>query len=61
MSIFREQYRVVAVESDRIVVRGTLTGKVLTIINSPESPLAKEDYPPGTLIALTDPSTDRLN
>jgi hypothetical protein len=61
MSIFGEQYRVDAVESDRIVVRGTLSGKMLTIINPPEIPLKQEDYPPGTLIALTDPSTAPLN
>jgi hypothetical protein len=61
MTIFGEQYRVVAVESDRIVVRGTLSGKMLTIINPPESPLTQEDYPPGTLIALTDPSSAPLN
>ena len=61
-SIFEEQYRVVAVESDRLLVRGILSGEVLTIIN-PESeiPLTTEEYPPGRLISLTDPSTDPLN
>jgi hypothetical protein len=39
MSIFDEQYRVVAVESDRLLVRGILSGDVLTIINTePETP-----------------------
>jgi hypothetical protein len=33
MSIFDEQYRVVDVESDRVLVRGILSGEVLTIIN----------------------------
>jgi hypothetical protein len=62
MSIFDEQYRVVAVESDRLVVRGVLRGDVLTIINAePETPLTQEDYPLGRLIALTDPSTRPLN
>ena len=61
-SIFAEQYRVVAVESDRLLVRGILSGEALTIIN-PElaAPLRQEDYPPGTLVALTDPSTAPLN
>ena len=62
ISIFEEQYRVVAVESDRLLVRGIFSGEVLTIINSePETPLTQADYPPGTLIALTDPSTAPLN
>ncbi len=61
-SIFDQQYRVVAVESDRLVVRGILSGEVLTIINpEPETPISREDYPPGKLIALTDPSTVPLN
>ena len=61
-SIFEEQYRVVAVESDRLLVRGVLSGEVLTIVNpEPEIPLTREDYPPGKLIALTDPSTAPLN
>jgi hypothetical protein len=62
MSIFDEQYRVVAVESDRLLVRGVVSGKVLTIVNpEPEIPIKQEDYPPGKLIALTDPSTLPLN
>ena len=61
-SIFEERYRVVAVGSDRLVVRGVLSGEMLTIINpEPETPLTQEDYPPGKLIALTDPSTAPLN
>jgi hypothetical protein len=61
-SIFEEQYRVVAVESDRLLVREILSGEVLTIINpEPETPLTQEDYPPGKLIALTDPSTAPLD
>ena len=62
MSIFDEQYRVVAIESDRLLIRGILSGKVLTIVNpEPEAPLSREDYPLGKLIALTDPSTAPLN
>jgi len=62
ISIFEEQYRVVAIQNDRLLVRGILSGEVLTIINSePETPLTPQDYPPGKLIALTDPSTEPLN
>jgi hypothetical protein len=32
MSIFDERYRVVAVEGDHLLVRGVLSGEVLTII-----------------------------
>ena len=61
-SIFDEQYRVVAIESDRLVVQGILSGEVLTIINpEPASPLSQKDFPPGKLIALSDPSTVPLN
>ncbi len=58
MSIFDEKYRVVGVENDRLLVRGVHSGEVLTIVN-PElaTPLSKEEYPVGKLIALTDPST----
>jgi hypothetical protein len=60
--IFDQQYRVVAVQSDRLLIRGILSGEVLTIINTePEAPLTQENYPPGKLIALTDPSTAPLN
>jgi len=61
-SIFDEQYRVLAVEADRLLLRGVLSGEVLAIINpEPEAPLNQEDFPPGKLIALTDPSTVPLN
>ena len=61
-SIFDEQYRVVAIESDRLVVRGVHSGEVLTIVNpEPQSPLSQADFPPGKLIALSDPSTSPLN
>jgi len=62
MSIFDEKYRVVAVETDRLHVRGIVSGKELTIMNpEPEIPINQEDYPPGKLIALSDPSTFLLN
>jgi hypothetical protein len=57
-AIFEQQYRVVAVATDRLQVRGILTGEVLTILNpEPDCPLREEDFPPGKLITLTDPST----
>ena len=62
LSVFDEQYRVVAIESDRLLIRGILSGKVLTIVNpEPDTPLSQEDYPLGKLIALTDPSIEPLN
>ena len=62
LSIFDEQYRVVAIEGDRLVIRGILSGGVLTIVNpEPETPLTDEDFPIGKLIALTDPSAAPLN
>ena len=61
-SVFDQQYRVVAVEGDRLLVRGVISGEVLTIVNpEPEIPITAADYPPGRLIALTDPSTLPLN
>jgi hypothetical protein len=61
-SVFDQQYRVVAVQSDRLLVRGILSGEVLTIINDdPDTPLTQEDYPLGKLIVLTDPSIATLN
>lgn len=57
-SIFDEQYRVVAIQGDRLVIKGISSGAVLTIINpEPATPLTPEDYPRGKLIALSDPST----
>ena len=57
-AIFGEKYRVVAVESQSLTIRGVLSGDVLTIINPDlETPLTAAEYPPGKLIALTDPST----
>jgi hypothetical protein len=60
MSIFKEQYRVVAVESDRLLIRGTLSGDILTILTDPDT-LTHEEYPLGKLIALTDPSMSALD
>jgi hypothetical protein len=62
LSIFDEQYRVVAIEGDRLVIRGILSGEILTIVNpEPETPLTREEYPAGKLIALTDPADTPQN
>lgn len=62
MAIFEENYRVIAVDAQHLVVRGVVTGEVLTIVNPhPELPISQDDYPPGQLIALTDPATSRPN
>ena len=58
--IFDEQYRVVSVESESLTVQGVRSGKVLTIVN-PAVPLSAEEYPPGKLISLTDPSGSESN
>jgi len=60
--IFDEEYRVVAVESQSLTVKGVRSGKVLTIVNhNPEIPLTPEEYPQGKLIKLSDPSTSQAN
>ena len=62
MSVFDEKYRVVAIQGDQLVIRGVNSGNVLTIVNpEPATPLTTEEYPPGKLIALSDPSTAPLN
>jgi hypothetical protein len=62
MSIFDEKYRVVGIESDRLMVRGVHSGEVLTIINpEPSTPLSQSEYPVGKLIALSDPSATLQN
>ena len=61
-TIFDEKYRVVAVEDQSLTIRGTLSGEILTIINpDPDTPLTAVDYPPGKLIALSDPSAAPKN
>jgi len=61
MEIFDEQYRVVAVDSQHLVIRGVRTGEVLVINADPEVPLEQADYPLGKLISLSDPSTAAAN
>jgi hypothetical protein len=62
MAIFDETYRVIAVESQSLIVQGNETGEVLTIVNNdPAIPIREEDYPVGQLIALSDPSQEWEN
>jgi hypothetical protein len=57
-----EKYRVVAVEAERLTIKGLITGTVLTIVNSdPAMPLSAEQYPLGKLVALSDPSASAPN
>lgn len=61
-ALFEENYRVLAVESQRLTIRGVRSGEVLTIVNpDPETPLSPSEYPPGKLIALRDPGEEPLN
>jgi hypothetical protein len=61
-AIFEEKYRVVAVDGQRLTIRGVRSGKVLTIVNpDPNTPLTAAEYPPGKLIALSDPSRSPAN
>ena len=54
--IFDEEYRVLAVESQTLTIQGVRSGQVLTIVTqNPDSPLSPAEYPPGQLIALSDP------
>lgn len=52
--IFEEMYRVIAVENESMTIQGVRSGKLLTIVN-PSGPLNEAEYPPGRLIALSDP------
>jgi hypothetical protein len=60
--IFDEEYRVVAVEGQSLTIQGVRSGQVLTIVTqSSETPLTPAEYPPGQLIALSDPSRRPVN
>jgi hypothetical protein len=61
MTIFHEEYKVIAVESQRLVVRGVLSGKVLVIKTVPEFPLTEEGFRVGQLIVLSDPAAGAPN
>jgi hypothetical protein len=56
MAIFDETYRIVAVDSQSLTIKGNVSGEVLTIVNTtPESPLTQEGLSVGQLIELKDP------
>jgi hypothetical protein len=60
--IFDEEYRVVSVENQSLTIQGVRSGQVLTIVaQNPEIPLTAADYPPGQLIALSDPWSGRVH
>lgn len=59
MTIFDEEYRVVAVESQSLVIRGVVSGNVLVIKTGPEFP--REAFPVGQLITLSDSATGAPN
>ena len=61
MTLFDETYRVVAVDSQSLVICGVLTGEVLVINTVPEFPITEAAFPTGRLIALSDPSTEAQN
>jgi hypothetical protein len=58
MSVFDERYRVVIIEGHHLLIRGTLTGDVLTIIN-PEPGTAHHPRrrPAGEIDCFDRPST----
>jgi hypothetical protein len=61
-TLFNESYRVIAVEAERLTIKGIVTGTVLTIVTSdPEMPLTSEEYPLGKLVVLRDPSASPPN
>jgi hypothetical protein len=56
-AIFEQRYRVVAVDERNLVLRGVHSGEVVTVVCAdPATPFSSEEYPPGKLIALSDPS-----
>lgn len=56
MTIFSERYRVIAVDSQSLVIRGISSGEVLVINSDPTFPLNQESFPVGKLIELSDPA-----
>lgn len=59
--LFEEEYRVLAVESERLTIQGVRSGEVLTIVNQTPAPLTEADYPPGKIITLSDPSNSTMH
>lgn len=61
MTIFDEQYRVIATERQCLVIRGVLSGNVLIVNADPACPLNEEYFGVGKLIALSDPESALTN
>lgn len=61
MTIFDEEYKVVAVESQRLTIRGVLSGDVLVIKTVPELHPREEAIQVGQVITLSDPATGAPN
>ena len=62
MALFDETYRIIAVESQSLTLRGTVSGEVIRIVNTnTETPLSEKEYPVGQLIALSDPTSSPVN
>lgn len=61
MAIFDEHYKVIAVESLRLTIRGVRSGNVLVIKADPDNPIGQQDFHVGELIALSDPASAPLN
>lgn len=59
MTIFDEEYKVVAVESHCLVIRGVLSGNLLTINTDCEFP--REAFSIGQLLTLSDPAAEVPN
>jgi hypothetical protein len=57
MTIFDEKYRVVAVESDCLIIKGVMSGNVFAIKTEPDCVLSEGAFLPGKLLVLSDPST----
>jgi hypothetical protein len=61
MTIFDESTKFVSVESQRLVIRGVLSGNVLVIKTGSEFPLSEGAFSPGQLITLSDPACGAPN
>ncbi len=62
MAIFDQTYRIIAVDSHCLTIRGNVSGEVLTMVNTAsEFPLTQKGFLVGQLIELTDPSASAPN
>lgn len=61
-AIFDDTYRVIAVDEGSLTIRGLRSGETLTIVTPDAgSRFSASEYPPGLLIALSDPLTTPVN